>query len=64
VGGARDTYAKGDKSVQGFAGKAGRKETTRKTDALMVGWDQNTFYGHWLGSGFRWLRIRHDRGLL
>jgi hypothetical protein len=31
----------GEKSVQGFGRKARRKETTRKTEALMGGWDQN-----------------------
>jgi hypothetical protein len=31
----------GEKSVQGLGGKARRKETTRKTEAEMGGWDQN-----------------------
>jgi hypothetical protein len=33
VGGACSTYVRGEKSVQGFGGKARRKETTWKTKA-------------------------------
>jgi hypothetical protein len=33
VGGACGTHGRGEKSVQGFGGKAGRKETTGKTKA-------------------------------
>jgi hypothetical protein len=33
VGGACGTHVRGEKSVQGFGGKAGRKETTWKTKA-------------------------------
>jgi hypothetical protein len=33
VGGACGTHGTGEKSVQGFVGKAHRKETTRKTEA-------------------------------
>jgi hypothetical protein len=33
VGGACGTHGKGEKSVQGFGGKARRKETTGKTKA-------------------------------
>jgi hypothetical protein len=33
VGGACDTHGNGEKNVQGFGGKARRKETTRKTKA-------------------------------
>jgi hypothetical protein len=33
VGGACGTHGKGEKSVQGFGGKARRKETTIKTKA-------------------------------
>jgi hypothetical protein len=33
VGGACGTYGRGEESVQGFGGKAQRKETTRKTQA-------------------------------
>jgi hypothetical protein len=33
VGGACGTHGRGEKSVQGFGGKARRKETTRKTKA-------------------------------
>jgi hypothetical protein len=33
VGGARGTRERGEKSVQGFGGKARRKETTGKTKA-------------------------------
>jgi hypothetical protein len=31
----------GEESVQGFGGKARRKETTWKTKAKVGGWDQN-----------------------
>jgi hypothetical protein len=59
VGRACGTHGRGAKSVQGFGGKARRKETTRKTKAYMGGWDQNESYGDWLGvwTGFDWLRI-------
>jgi hypothetical protein len=33
VGGACGTHGRGEKSVQGFSGKARRKETTEKTKA-------------------------------
>jgi hypothetical protein len=33
VGGACGTHGRGEKSVQGFGGKAGKKETTWKTKA-------------------------------
>jgi hypothetical protein len=33
VGGAHGTHGRGEKIVQGFGGKAQRKETTRKTKA-------------------------------
>jgi hypothetical protein len=39
VGGACGTHGRGQKSVQGFGGKARRKETTRKTEAYMGVWD-------------------------
>jgi hypothetical protein len=35
VGRACGTNGRGDKSVQGFGGKAVRKETTRKTEKQM-----------------------------
>jgi hypothetical protein len=41
VGGACGTRGRGEKSVQGFGGKARRKETTGKTKTYMKGWDQN-----------------------
>jgi hypothetical protein len=41
VGGACGTHGRGEKSVQGFGGKARRKETTWKTKAWVGGWDQN-----------------------
>jgi hypothetical protein len=41
VGRACGTHGKGEKSVQGFGGKARRKETSRKTEAWMVEWDEN-----------------------
>jgi hypothetical protein len=49
VGRASDTRGTGEKSVQGFGGKARRKETTGKIKAQMGGWDQNGSYGDWLG---------------
>jgi hypothetical protein len=33
VGGACGTHGRGEKSLQGFGGKARRKKTTRKTEA-------------------------------
>jgi hypothetical protein len=41
VGGACGTHGRGEKSVQGFGGKARRKETTGKTKAWVGRWDQN-----------------------
>jgi hypothetical protein len=40
-GGTCGTHGRGEECVQGFDGKARRKETTWKTKALMGGWDQN-----------------------
>jgi hypothetical protein len=39
----------GEECVQGFDGKARRKETTWNTKAKMGGWDQNGCYGYWPG---------------
>jgi hypothetical protein len=39
VGGAHGMHGRGKKNLQGFSGKAQRKETTQKTEALMGGWD-------------------------
>jgi hypothetical protein len=33
------THGRGEKSLHGFGGKDRRKETTRKTEAYMAGWD-------------------------
>jgi hypothetical protein len=41
VGGACGTHGRGEKSVQGFGGKARRKETTGKTKAYVGIWNQN-----------------------
>jgi hypothetical protein len=41
VGGACGTHGRGEKRVQGFGGEARGKETIRKTEAQMGGWDQN-----------------------
>jgi hypothetical protein len=49
VGGTCGTRGRGEKSVQGFSGKARRKETTGKTKALMRGWEQNGSQEDWLG---------------
>jgi hypothetical protein len=49
VGGACGTHGRGEKSVQGFGGKAQRKETIWKTEAYVGGWDQNGSSGDWLG---------------
>jgi hypothetical protein len=43
VGGTCGTHEGGEESVQGFGGKARRKETTWNTKELMGGWDQNGF---------------------
>jgi hypothetical protein len=37
----------GEECVQGFDGKARRKETTWKTKVYMGGWDQNGSYRDW-----------------
>jgi hypothetical protein len=37
------------RSVKGFGGKAGRKETIFKTEPWIGGWDQNGSWGDWLG---------------
>jgi hypothetical protein len=39
----------GEESVQGFGGKARRKETIRKTNTYIGGRDQNVSWGDWLG---------------
>jgi hypothetical protein len=49
VGGACGTHGRGEKSVQGFGGKARRKEITRKTLACVGRWGQNGSWGDWLG---------------
>jgi hypothetical protein len=41
ISGTCDTHGRRKESVQGFCGKARRKETTWKTGALMRGLDQN-----------------------
>jgi hypothetical protein len=41
VGGACGTHGRGEKSVQGFGGKARWKDTTGKTKAWVGRWDQN-----------------------
>jgi hypothetical protein len=42
-------HGRGEKSVQGFGGKALRKETTWTTKALVGRW--NGSLGDWLGGG-------------
>jgi hypothetical protein len=63
VGRACGTHGRGEKRVQGFGGKAGRKTTTWKTKASMVGWDQNGYYGGWLGGVVDWIHLAQDRYL-
>jgi hypothetical protein len=46
--------------VQGFAGKARRKETTRKTETSMGGWDQKESSGDSLGT-VEWIQLAEDR---
>jgi hypothetical protein len=41
VGGTRGTIRRGVGSIEGFGGKAKRKEATWKTKAEMERWDQN-----------------------
>jgi hypothetical protein len=41
VGRTRGSNGRGDENVQGFGGKAQRKETTWKTKAKIGGWDKN-----------------------
>jgi hypothetical protein len=43
------TGRRDEKSVQGFGGKALRKETSRKIETYMGEWDYNGCYGYWLG---------------
>jgi hypothetical protein len=49
MGRAYGMRGKVEKSLQGFGGKAQRKEVTRKTKAWMGGWDQNGSHGNWIG---------------
>jgi hypothetical protein len=56
VGLACSTRGRGEKSAQGFGGKARRKETTRKTedgirmDLKAIGW-----------GGVQWIQLAQDR---
>jgi hypothetical protein len=50
----------GEKSVQGFGGRARRKETTQKTKVKVGKWDQNGSWGDWLGI-VDWIRLAQDR---
>jgi hypothetical protein len=68
VGGACGTHGRGEKRVQGFGGKAGRKKSLErprrrwedgiKMDLREIGW------GGGVWSGFAWLRIGIVGGLL
>jgi hypothetical protein len=51
----------GEKSVQDFGGKVRRRETTRKTEALMGFWDQNGSSGDWLRMCVEWIKLALDR---
>jgi hypothetical protein len=64
VGGACGKHEKGEKSVQGFGGKARRKETTGKTKAKMGSeWMLGRLaWGVWIG--FDCLRTGTGGGLL
>jgi hypothetical protein len=60
---------KREKGVQGFGGKSGRKESTRKNEAQMGESEQNGSEEDLLGgggvwSGFTWLRIGNGGGIL
>jgi hypothetical protein len=57
-------HGRREKSIQGFGGKAQRKETTRKTKAQMGSeWILGRLaVGVW--NVFNWLRIRTSGGLL
>jgi hypothetical protein len=48
VGRACGTH-RDERKVHGFSGKAQRKETTRKTDVWVGGWDHDGSWGDWLG---------------
>jgi hypothetical protein len=64
VGEACGTHGRGEKIVQGFGGKARRKETTRKTkaeDGIRMDLTKIVL-GVWIG--FDWLRIGTAGGLL
>jgi hypothetical protein len=67
VGRVRGTHGRGEERVQGFCGKAPRKEIARKTTASVGGWDQNRPYGDLLGwevcNGFAKMRIGTGGGL-
>jgi hypothetical protein len=49
VGWTCGTNGRGEKSVQGFGGKARRKQRTRKTEACMGEWEWSGYEGHSLG---------------
>jgi hypothetical protein len=56
VGGTCGTHGRGEKSVQGFGGKARRKETTWKTKAQVGRWDQKDLREIGL-RGVDWIRL-------
>jgi hypothetical protein len=66
VGRAYGTHGRGEKSVQGFDGKAGRKETTCKTKGKMGDGIRMDLWETAAGGGgvFTWLRIGTGGGLL
>jgi hypothetical protein len=50
-------HERGQKSIQGFDGKAQRKDTTRKTKVYVGGIIIDLREISWGGIGFDWLRI-------
>jgi hypothetical protein len=60
VCGTKRTHGRVEK-VQGFAVKARRKDTTRKTKASVGGWGENRSLGDGL-RGVEWIPFAQDRG--
>jgi hypothetical protein len=60
VGGACETHWRGEKSVQGFGGKARRKETTGKTRHRCEDGIRMDLVEIGLG-GVDWIRLSQDR---
>jgi hypothetical protein len=66
MGRACSTHWEEEKCIQGFGGKARRKETTRKTDVggrIILKWVLEKWDGV-VWTGFIWLKIGASGGLL